>query len=164
MEESNTTTILWIQSIPDVFQTVMTCNGELLQPGSSRYINLFSRLTSQDLQKYKALSSTLKRLTLHRSMLSKRKRVTFLSGHFTQKDASDRLICYRALIVNAEDEEQECEKLIQEAEIYGCTITEEDKSLLRNKDNRYSTFIIIYILITLFIIITIWIINSLKIS
>ena len=154
--------ILWIQSVPETNETILSVNGSTLQPGSSKYLKCFAAVTSKDLQKYATLSPTLKRLTVTKSHFFKpTHRYTYLSGHFTQKDSSNRLICYRSLIIDASDETQEWNLLEKESKLYGCTLSDEDKDAIKKKNNNHNYVIVLIILLTL---ITIWIIISQRMS
>lgn len=134
MENSLSNTILWIQNIPETFETVLSQNGSRLQPGTSQYVKVFEKLTSVDLEKYTILTPSLKRYTRDKSRIRKiEHRITFVSGHFVETDQSDRKICYRALIIDAENKEKECSLLTNEAKLYGCTISEPDKAAFKNK-------------------------------
>lgn len=59
----NSKVFLWIQRTPDTFQKVLSCNGEQIQPNTSRYNNIFDLITSQDITDYKDLTSTLRKIT-----------------------------------------------------------------------------------------------------
>lgn len=130
MENSNT--ILWIQNIPETFETVLSFNGSRLQSGTSQYIKVFEKLNKVDLEKYTILTPSLKRFTQDKSKKIDH-RITFVSGHFVETDQSDRRICYRALIIDAENKEEECSLLTNEAQLYGCTISETDKAAFKKK-------------------------------
>lgn len=122
--------ILWIQNVPDTNESVLSRNGEPFQPGSSEYINNFKCVTELNLDDSRSLTPTVKRYTRQKHNL----RATFLSGHFIQKDEHGRLICYRAVIKNASNEEAELDLLKKEAAKYGCSISEEDQCALKKKD------------------------------
>lgn len=132
MDKNTPTIILWIQNTPETYETILSFNGTALQAGSSQYIKYFEKLTSKDLQKYTNLTSSVKRLSENRS-IQRNCRSTYLSGHFVQTDNSDRQICYRALIIDAKDNEEVCSLLEKEALLYGCSISEEDKLALKKK-------------------------------
>lgn len=146
--------LLWIQNIPGTYETVLSCDGERVQSETKEYIYLFQELTSQQLDGYRTptLSLRIKRMSRLR-VVSEKPCMTLLSGLFEQKDKSGRRICYRALIVGAKNREEECALLIKESNLYGCSISEEDESVLKKKDRN--PFIII-VVITL-IIVLIWI-------
>ena len=150
-------TTLWIQNIPETFETVLSLNGRRLQSGTSQYIKEFEKLNKVDLERYTILTPTLKRLTQDKSRIRKIKdRATLVSGHFVETDKSDRQICYRALIINAANEEEECSLLTNEARLYGCTIPEADKEALKTQSfnkGLATTFAAILILILFLIII-----------
>ncbi len=153
MENSLSKTILWIQSIPETFETVLSLNGKRLQSGTSQYIKVFERLTSLDLEKYTILTPTLKRFTQGKSIIRKiDHRITFVSGHFVETDQSDRKICYRALIIDAENKEEECSLLTNEAQLYGCTISETDKTAFKKKSVKRGLAIIFLAVIILILI------------
>lgn len=134
MANSLSNTILWIQNIPETFETVLSQNGRRLQSGTSQYVKVFEKLTSVDLEKYTILTPSLKRYTRDKSRIRKiEHRITFVSGHFVETDQSDRKICYRALIIDAENKEEECSLLTNEAKLYGCTISEPDKAAFKKK-------------------------------
>lgn len=159
MEKSLSKITLWIQNIPETFETVLSLNGQRLQSGTSKYIKEFANLTSIDLERYTILTPTLKRLTQDKSRIRKIKdRVTLVSGHFVETDKSDRKICYRALIINAANEEEECSLLTNEARLYGCTIPETDKEALKKKSfNKGLAITFAAILILILILSIIWI-------
>lgn len=157
MNTSINTIILWIQNTPDTYQTVLSYNGKQLKSGTSEYIKVFENLTSINLEKYTVLTNTLRRLNLH----FQKHRSTFISGHFQQTDKSNRKICYRALIIDAKNKEEECHLLVKEASLYGCSISEEDKIALKKK--RICSKIVVILLIVIIIISSLWILNSSKI-
>ena len=133
MENSLSNTILWIQNIPETFETVLSFNGSRLQSGTSQYIKVFEKLNKVDLEKYTILTPSLKRFTYKNRIRKIEHRITFVSGHFVETDQSDRRICYRALIIDAENKEEECSLLTNEAQLYGCTISETDKAAFKKK-------------------------------
>lgn len=151
----NSIIILWIQNTPNTNKTVLSRNGAQISSDTGEYDKLFKNLTSQSLDKYSVLTISLKRL----SLCNVKHRLTFLSGHFEQKDKSNRRICYRALIIDAKDKEEECLLLVQESNLYGCSISEEDKIALKKKSIVFK-FIVITLIIIL--ILLIWILNTLK--
>lgn len=126
-------TTLWIQNIPETFETVLSLNGIRLQSGTSQYIKEFEKLNKVDLEKYTILTPSLKRFTDKNRNRKIGRRITFVSGHFVETDQSDRRICYRALIIDAENKEEECSLLTNEAQLYGCTISETDKAAFKKK-------------------------------
>ncbi len=126
-------TTLWIQNIPETFETVLSLNGLRLQSGTSQYIKEFEKLNKVDLEKYTILTPSLKRFTYKNRIRKIEHRITFVSGHFVETDQSDRRICYRALIIDAENKEDECSLLTNEAQLYGCTISETDKAAFKKK-------------------------------
>ena len=139
-------TILWIQNIPETYETVLSYNGTRLQSGTSKYITIFEKLTSVNLEKYTVLTPTLKRFSQGKSRIRGiEHQVTFVSGHFEQTDQSDRRICYRALIIDAENEKNECSLLNNEAQLSNCTISEADQGKLKKKRNFYNLSSIIII-------------------
>ena len=154
-------TTLWIQNIPETFETVLSLNGRRLQSGTSQYIKEFEKLNKVDLERYTILTPTLKRLTQDKSRIREiEHRITFVSGHFVETDQSDRRICYRALIIDAENKEEECSLLTNEAQLYVCTISENDKDEFKKKNyNKLLaiSFTAIIILILILILSIIWI-------
>lgn len=126
-------TTLWIQNIPETFETVLSLNGRRLQSGTSQYIKEFEKLNKVDLEKYTILTPSLKRFTYKNRFRKIGHRITFVSGHFVETDQSDRRICYRALIIDAKNKEEECSLLTNEAQLYGCTISETDKAAFKKK-------------------------------
>ena len=158
MEKSLSKITLWIQNIPETFETVLSLNGQRLQSGTSKYIKEFAKLTSIDLERYTILTPTLKRLTQDKSRIRKIKdRVTLISGHFVETDKSDRKICYRALIIDAENKEEECSLLTNEAQLYGCTISETDKAAFKKKSyNKLLAISFTAIIILILILFQIW--------
>ena len=157
------TTILWIQNIPDTYETVLSFNGTRLQSGTSKYIKVFEKLTSLNLVKYSILTPTLKRYTQGESRIRKNEqRITFVSGYFEETDQSDRKICYRALINDAENKEEECLLLIKEAKLYGCTISETDQTAFKKEFSKSILITLAVIIIIILIFIIIWIQNNPK--
>ena len=174
----NSKVFLWIQRAPDNFQKVLSCNGEKIQPNTSRYYDIFELITSQEITHYKDLTSTLKRLTKKKykinsencCMDNEKHRMTFFSGNYEETDKSNRKICYYALIVDAKDIEDECALLIKESKLYGCSLSDDDIIALKKKrtDNK-QIFVLVLILVTIFLISTIiflilWIQNDPKTS
>lgn len=156
MENSLSNTILWIQNIPETFETVLSFIGSRLQSGTSQYIKVFEKLNKVDLEKYTILTPSLKRFTDKNRIRKIGHRITFVSGHFVETDQSDRRICYRALIIDAKNKEEECSLLTNEAQLYGCTISETDKAAFKKKsfNNMLAiTFSAIIILILILILI-----------
>lgn len=143
------TIILWIQNTPKAQQTVLSCNGKSLQSGTSIYIKAFQELTSKDLKLYTTLTPTIKRLVSKK----KNKRFTYLSGHFIEKDNSNRQICYRALIYYALSQEEECALLEKEVHLHGCSISEEDYEALKKKNIKLRIIILITLIILILLII-----------
>ena len=133
MKKKLSKTTLWIQNIPETFETVLSFNGSRLQSGTSQYIKVFEKLNKVDLEKYTILTPSLKRFTDKKRIRKIEHRITFVSGHFVETDQSDRRICYRALIIDAENKEEECSLLTNEAQLYGCTISETDKAAFKKK-------------------------------
>lgn len=153
MENSLSKTILWIQNIPETFETVLSQNGTRLLSGTSQYIKVFEELTSLDLEKYTILTPTLKRFTQGRSEIRKiEHRTTFVSGHFVETDQSDRKICYRAMIIDAENKDEECSLLTKEAQLYGCSISETDKAAFKKKSYNKALAITLTALLILILI------------
>jgi hypothetical protein len=155
MNANSSTIVLWIQNSPDTYQTILSHNGKQIQSGTSEYLKLFEQLNSQSLERYRVLTETIKRLTLR----NKEHRLTFISGHFEQTDKSNRKICYLALVVDAKNKEEECSLLVNESNLYGCSICEENKMALKKKDISFSLVIILIIFV---IVLLIWIFNNLK--
>lgn len=149
-------TTLWIQNIPETFETVLSLNGIRLQSGTSQYIKEFEKLNKVDLEKYTILTPSLKRFTVKNRIRKTEHRITFVSGHFVETDQSDRKICYRALIIDAENKEDECSLLTNEAQLYGCTISETDKAAFKKKSFNnmlaitFSAIIILILILFLF--------------
>lgn len=153
MENSLSKTILWIQNIPETFETVLSQNGTRLQSGTSQYIKVFEKLTSLDLEMYTILTPTLKRFTRGKSKIRKiEHRSTFVSGHFVETDQSNRKICYRALIIDAENKDEECSLLTKEAQLYGCSISETDKAAFKKKSYNKALAITLTALLILILI------------
>lgn len=161
MENSISNIVLWIQNIPETYETVLSQNGTRLQSGTSQYIKVFEKLTSLDLGKFTILTPTLKRFTQGKNKIRKiDQRMTFVSGHFVETDQSNRKICYRALIIGAKNKEDECSLLTNEAQLYGCTISKTDKVAFKKKSiNKGMAITFIAILILILII---WIFNDPK--
>ena len=156
MKKNSSRITLWIQNIPETFETVLSLNGRRLPSGTSQYIKEFEKLNKVDLEKYTILTPSLKRFTDKNRIRKIGHRITFVSGHFVETDQSDRRICYRALIIDAENKEEECSLLTNEAQLYGCTISETDKAAFKKKSyNKLLaisfTAIIILILILIFV-------------
>lgn len=173
----NSKVFLWIQRTPDTFQKVLSCNGEKIQPNTSRYNNIFELITSQEITHYKDLTSTLKRLTKKKYRINtencfmgnEKHRMTFLSGNYEETDKSNRKICYYALIVDAKDNEDECALLVKESKLYGCSLSDDDIIALKKRIDNKQIVILFLILVTIFLISTIiflilWIQNDQKIS
>lgn len=174
----NSKVFLWIQRTPDTFQKVLSCNGEQIQPNTSRYNNIFDLITSQDITDYKDLTSTLRKITKKKYKINSenccidngKHRMTFFSGNYEETDKTNRKICYYALIVDAKDSEEECDLLVKESKLYGCSISDGDVIALKKKriDNK-QIVVLFLILATIFLISTIiflilWIQNTQKIS
>ena len=159
MKKNSSRITLWIQNIPETFETVLSLNGRRLQSGTSQYIKEFEKLNKVDLEKYTILTPSLKKFTQDKNRIRKiEHRITFVSGHFVETDQSDRRICYRALIINAANEEEECSLLTNEARLYGCTIPETDKEALKKKSfNKGLAITFAAILILILILSIIWI-------
>ena len=155
MNANGSSIVLWIQNSPDTYQTILSRNGKQIQSGTSEYVRLFEKLNSQNFESYRVLTKTIKRLTLR----NKGHRLTFISGHFEQTDKSNRKICYLALVVDAKNKEEECSLLVNESNLYGCSICEKNKMALKKKDISFS---LVTIFIIFIIVLLIWILNNLK--
>ena len=147
-------TILWIQDAPNSHETILSVDEVQIKSGTSKYISIFDKLIARDIEKYKVLTSSVKRLTEYSKG---KKKGTFLSGYFLETDGSNRRICYRALIIDAKDREEECFLLEKEARLYECHISEEDRIALKKKSKSF-----VLILLLIFIIICLWIYLNLK--